>query len=134
VLKAKDVHGLTEALMEKQRERAAIMDLDNEHCVLAASADVAGDEGMLPACAPSSHFQRLTINIALWVEWCRCRARAMRYSEEVKLLIEEMRWVWHSSSGTEAAGRNVCSTPPKGHNVPTLNASSPRVETVFEEA
>jgi len=30
---------------------------------------------------------------ALRVEWCRCHARAMRYSEEVELLLEEMRRV-----------------------------------------
>jgi hypothetical protein len=30
---------------------------------------------------------------ALRVKWCRCRARAMRYAEEVELLLEEMRRV-----------------------------------------
>lgn len=40
--------------------------------------------------------------IALRIEWCRSRARAMRWSEEVLLLLEEMRRVlayleWHAS-------------------------------------
>lgn len=45
----------------------------------------------------------LTSNpIALRIEWCRSRARAMRWTEEVLLLLEEMRRVlafmeWHAS-------------------------------------
>jgi hypothetical protein len=35
----------------------------------------------------------ITAKTALRVEWCRCRARAMRYAEEVELLFEEMRRV-----------------------------------------
>jgi len=30
------------------------------------------------------------VSAALRVEWCRCHARAMRYAEEVELLLEEM--------------------------------------------
>jgi len=37
--------------------------------------------------------QLITTKTALRVEWCRCRARAMRYAEEVELLFEEMRRV-----------------------------------------
>jgi hypothetical protein len=39
--------------------------------------------------------------VALRIEWCKSRARAMRWSEEVELLLEEMRRVqqflrWHA--------------------------------------
>lgn len=45
-------------------------------------------------------FQLLSIPVALRIEWCRARARAMRWSEEILLLREEMRRVltflsWH---------------------------------------
>lgn len=50
----------------------------------------------------------LTVYLALRIEWCRVRARAMRWSEEVLLLREEMRRVlayfrWHAGWWSELA-------------------------------
>ena len=49
---------------------------------------------------------------ALRIEWCRSRARAMRFSEEVELLNEEMRWVlafldWEASHWEERATERI---------------------------
>ncbi|KAG1789189.1 uncharacterized protein HD556DRAFT_1433840 [Suillus plorans] len=49
---------------------------------------------------------------ALQIEWCKARARANRWTEEVKLLLEEMRRVreflsWHAKWWDEQADRRV---------------------------
>lgn len=64
------------------------------------SADDGVQEGVFPHL---SHMARvLTLTYAeLRIEWCKARARAMRWSEEVLLLVEEMRRIiayhtWHA--------------------------------------
>ncbi|KAG2354774.1 hypothetical protein BDR07DRAFT_1545883, partial [Suillus spraguei] len=45
-----------------------------------------------------------TILLALRIEWCKSRARAMRWVEEVQLLQEEMRRSRHTSCGMLCGG------------------------------
>jgi len=60
---------------------------------------------------------RLTdVLAALRIEWCRARARAMRWSEEVLLLEEEMRRVlrfleWHAKWWEDQQGRHTNLSP-----------------------
>ncbi|KAF9466857.1 hypothetical protein BDZ94DRAFT_1157101, partial [Collybia nuda] len=61
---------------------------------------------------PDHRENAASLNEALRIEWCRTRARAMRWAEEVKLLQEEMRRIiafldwqatWWESQGAAAA-------------------------------
>jgi hypothetical protein len=45
---------------------------------------------VLPSALASLLARLTTKQIALRIEWCRSRARAMRYAEEVEVLLEEM--------------------------------------------
>lgn len=52
------------------------------------------------------------LSSALRIEWCKARARANRWTEEVQLLLEEMRRVraflsWHAAWWDEQAGRRT---------------------------
>jgi hypothetical protein len=56
----------------------------------------------------SSHVQYVIISIALRIEWCKARARAAHWSEEVTELMEEMCHVkefldWHAGWWDEQA-------------------------------
>jgi hypothetical protein len=96
VLKDDDVRGLSEALMgSSEGTRSPSWIWTTNTGVLAGGADQIGDEGtwsLIPKCS-SCQLPFEPYTTALRVEWCRCRARAMRYAEEVELLREEMRRV-----------------------------------------
>ncbi|KAF9018828.1 hypothetical protein BDZ89DRAFT_959732 [Hymenopellis radicata] len=118
ILNDTDIRGLTERMLsaQEQDERNRLRDLGiiDESVLDPASSDavVAPGEGrrrvswiwytpteIIPGDDDASAYSR---NTALKIEWCKARARKLRWQEEVELLLEEMRRVveFHRWSGS----------------------------------
>jgi len=78
---------------------------------------------------PLKHLNTANLIAALRVEWCKARARAQRWSEEVRLLLEEMRRVlqflnWRATFWETHAGFLQCDLAAAAHNTNELLGNS----------
>lgn len=89
------------------------MDLENFWCIQQQRLRATG----LQVHSNLNHYFHLTnIFVALRVEWCKARARAHRWEEEVQLLHEEMRRIiafleWHADWWDAEGSRRHFSSP-----------------------